>query len=74
MLELDRSGIHVAEYLTELPPREVLTRKLHEAINRSRLLYESHTEELSLQAEPERIKPAGLKTGKAAKRRKGAGA
>lgn len=32
LLELEQSGIRVAEYLTELPPREVLERKLHEAI------------------------------------------
>ncbi|MBI2838539.1 MAG: DUF1016 domain-containing protein [Acidobacteria bacterium] len=39
-LDLGRSGIHVAEYLTELPPREVLRTKLHEslAIARQRLL------------------------------------
>ncbi|MEW5786411.1 MAG: PDDEXK nuclease domain-containing protein [Pseudomonadota bacterium] len=36
LLELDASGIHVAEYLTVLPPREVLQAKLHEAIARSR--------------------------------------
>jgi len=29
LLELDASGIHVAEYLTTLPPREVLQAKLH---------------------------------------------
>lgn len=32
LLELDRSGIHVAEYLTVLPPKEVLQTKLHDAI------------------------------------------
>ncbi|WP_294000444.1 PDDEXK nuclease domain-containing protein [Sphaerotilus sp.] len=32
LLELERSGIHVAEYLTALPAREVLERKLHEAV------------------------------------------
>jgi predicted nuclease of restriction endonuclease-like (RecB) superfamily len=32
LLQLEQSGIRVAEYLTELPPREVLERKLHEAI------------------------------------------
>jgi predicted nuclease of restriction endonuclease-like (RecB) superfamily len=32
LLELDKAGIHVAEYLTELPPRELLQRKLHEAV------------------------------------------
>lgn len=37
LLELDRSGIHVAEYLTALPPRETLQAKLHESIARARL-------------------------------------
>lgn len=32
LLELDKSSIHVAQYLTELPPRDLLERKLHEAI------------------------------------------
>lgn len=32
LLELDQSGIHVAEYLTDLPPREVLEDKLQQAI------------------------------------------
>lgn len=36
LLELDRSGIHVAEYLTVLPPREALQAKLHESIERAR--------------------------------------
>ncbi|MBM3775538.1 MAG: DUF1016 domain-containing protein, partial [Acidobacteria bacterium] len=36
LLELDRSGIHVAEYLTVLPPRETLQAKLHESIARAR--------------------------------------
>ncbi|MFA7403198.1 MAG: PDDEXK nuclease domain-containing protein [Pelobacteraceae bacterium] len=36
LLELNQSGIHVAEYLTVLPPRELLERKLHEAIQISR--------------------------------------
>jgi len=36
LLELDQSGIHVAEYLTELPPKAVLQQKLHEAIANSR--------------------------------------
>ena len=37
LLELEPRGIHVAEYLTELPPREVLERRLHAAIVRERL-------------------------------------
>jgi predicted nuclease of restriction endonuclease-like (RecB) superfamily len=32
LLELEKSGIHVAEYLTVLPPKEVLQKKLHQAI------------------------------------------
>jgi len=35
-LDLDRSGVHVAEYLTELPPRNVLQRKLREAVHLAR--------------------------------------
>jgi predicted nuclease of restriction endonuclease-like (RecB) superfamily len=37
LLELDRSGIHVAEYLTALPSREVLSAKLHQAAQRAKL-------------------------------------
>lgn len=36
LLELGQSGIHVAEYLTALPPKEVLQRRLHAVIERSR--------------------------------------
>jgi len=36
LLELGQSGIHVAEYLTELPPKKVLQQKLHAAIELSR--------------------------------------
>lgn len=32
-LELDKSGIHIAQYLTELPPKELLESKLRQAIN-----------------------------------------
>ena len=35
LLELDASGIHVAEYLTDLPPKALLQQKLHEAIKHS---------------------------------------
>jgi predicted nuclease of restriction endonuclease-like (RecB) superfamily len=41
LLELDASGIHVAEYLTVLPPPEVLYRKLHEAIETARARIEA---------------------------------
>ena len=41
LLELDQSGIHVAEFLTALPSRELLQRKLHEAIELSRARIEA---------------------------------
>jgi len=40
VLELEPRGIHVAEYLTELPPRELLEQRLHEAVARTRLRLE----------------------------------
>lgn len=36
LLELSKSGIHVAEYLTVLPPREALEAKLHQSIQAAR--------------------------------------
>lgn len=45
LLELNASGIHVAEYLTVLPPKEVLQAKLHEAITLSRARLENRGEE-----------------------------
>ncbi|OIP33291.1 MAG: hypothetical protein AUK27_10890 [Deltaproteobacteria bacterium CG2_30_66_27] len=35
-LDLGRSGIHVAEYITELPPREVLKARFQQAISTAR--------------------------------------
>ena len=32
LLKLSAKGIHIAEYLTEMPPRKLLERKLHDAI------------------------------------------
>lgn len=40
LLELDKSGIHVAEYLTSLPPREILSERLQQATARARLQIE----------------------------------
>jgi predicted nuclease of restriction endonuclease-like (RecB) superfamily len=37
VLDLEPRGIHVAEYLTQLPPRELLERRLHEAVVRARM-------------------------------------
>ncbi|MHB1015549.1 MAG: PDDEXK nuclease domain-containing protein [Desulfurivibrionaceae bacterium] len=41
LLELDQSSIHVADYLTELPPKEVFEAKLHSAIESARKRLES---------------------------------
>jgi len=44
LLELDRSGIHVAEYLTALPPKEILREKLHKAIEHAHHRLENQPE------------------------------
>jgi predicted nuclease of restriction endonuclease-like (RecB) superfamily len=44
-LDLERSGIHVAEYLVELPPRELLQQRFHEAVARARARLEHRSEE-----------------------------
>ena len=45
LLELDAAGIHVAEYLTVLPAREALERKLQDAISAARLRFENEQSE-----------------------------
>lgn len=49
ILDLDARGIHVAEYLTALPPRELLEERLHAAVtaarDRLRALPDATTEE-----------------------------
>jgi predicted nuclease of restriction endonuclease-like (RecB) superfamily len=47
VLELEPRGIHVAEYLTELPPRELLEKQLHEAVARARLRLEQPAAEVT---------------------------
>jgi len=44
LLELNSSGIHVAEYLTVLPPKETLKRKL-QAIKRSQLIIQTQNKD-----------------------------
>jgi predicted nuclease of restriction endonuclease-like (RecB) superfamily len=36
LLEMDKSGIHVAEYLTELPPKALLEQRLRQALENAR--------------------------------------
>lgn len=44
LLELDQSGIHVAEYLTGLPSRQLLEQKLHEAVSLSKARLENRND------------------------------
>ena len=41
LLQLGRSGIRVGAYMTELPPREMLRKKLHDTIRLARARLES---------------------------------
>ena len=50
LLQLEAAGIRVAEYLTELPPREMLEQKLHDAIRLAR-------EQLARQVEVPETRP-----------------
>lgn len=45
LLQLDKSGIRVASYLTDLPPRQLLRRKLHEMMVVARSRLEGHLAE-----------------------------
>jgi len=36
LLQLDKSGIKIAEYMTELPERKLLEQKLHKAVEMAR--------------------------------------
>lgn len=45
LLQLDRSGIRVAAYLTDLPPRELLEKKLQESARRARARLEARASE-----------------------------
>ncbi len=42
ILQLEKNGIRVAEYLTQLPPRKILEKKLHDAIRLARERLASH--------------------------------
>ena len=65
-LDLDARGIHVAEYLTDLPPREVLEERLHRAIEaaRNRLVIGSDVNSVATMPTPH------MNTGHARGRRK----
>ena len=42
LLELESRGIRIAEYLTELPPKDLLTRKLHDAMRLAQARLAAH--------------------------------
>jgi predicted nuclease of restriction endonuclease-like (RecB) superfamily len=68
-LNLDQRGIHVAEYLTDLPPRQVLQERLHRAIetarNRLALGSEQSTDAVKARTNPpRRARIAKVKPGK----------
>src|SRR5882724_2421947 len=44
LLQLDKAGIKVAEYLTELPSKKTLKQKLHQAVELSRKTFENRIE------------------------------
>jgi predicted nuclease of restriction endonuclease-like (RecB) superfamily len=44
LLQLSQSNIHVADYLTQLPPREMLQAKLHQSIALARLTLQGRAE------------------------------
>ncbi len=44
LLQLDKAGIKVAEYLTELPSKKTLKQKSHQAIEFSKKRLENRTE------------------------------
>lgn len=43
LLELESRGIRIAEYLTELPPKDLLARKLHDAVRLAQARLEANT-------------------------------
>jgi predicted nuclease of restriction endonuclease-like (RecB) superfamily len=45
LMQLHKSNIKVADYLTELPPKEILQAKLHESIEKAKSSFQSRTDE-----------------------------
>jgi hypothetical protein len=52
LLQLDKSSIRVAEYVTDLPSREVLGKKLHAAISAARMRIDAPPQDLASGEEP----------------------
>jgi len=45
LLQLDKPGIKVAQYMTELPPREVLQRQIQKSLEIAKARFENLIEE-----------------------------
>lgn len=45
LLQLDKTGIKVAQYITELPSKELLQRQIHKGLEAARLRWENHSED-----------------------------
>ena len=45
LLQLDKAGIKVAQYMTELPPREVLQRQIQKSLEIAKARFENQIEE-----------------------------
>ena len=45
LLQLDKAGIKVAKYMTELPPREVLQRQIQKSLEAAKARFENYIEE-----------------------------
>jgi hypothetical protein len=54
LLQLDRSGIRVASYLTDLPPRPLLQKKLHDAVLLARARLQSLSDSTRARADSHR--------------------
>jgi len=57
LLELDKSGIHVAQYLTQLPSREILEEKLKRAIKIVREKYNDTLLDVAARSYPDKGAP-----------------
>lgn len=45
LLQLDKAGIKVAQYMTELPPREVLIRQVQKSLEAAKAHFDNFNEE-----------------------------
>ncbi len=70
LLELGKSGIHVAEYLTESLPKEVMQQKFHKAVTLARKQLENRAGERGLVEDGNRTQDAGARKAAKTQRKK----